>query len=171
MASGAPDWQKVFTLVPPSMTHGAPDWQRTAVGPSGEPITAIQVLGQMTAIGADLLDGGTVTLGTVVCTNTAPGLAMLAFDVPFADSYAGPSLVSEYLQVEAGGGDIAGFSSPGLPTYSLATQGDNGYYLGHATWCGLVMLTAAAATIDLVLFAAPDSIVTTTAGTVLAVWV
>lgn len=38
MASGAPDWQTVVTLVAPSLTHGAPDWQRTIVGPGGTPV-------------------------------------------------------------------------------------------------------------------------------------
>jgi len=40
MASGASDWQTVFTLVAPSLTHGAPDWQRTAVAPSGAPLAS-----------------------------------------------------------------------------------------------------------------------------------
>jgi hypothetical protein len=35
VASGAPDWERVVTLVAPSMTHGAPDWERTVVGPGG----------------------------------------------------------------------------------------------------------------------------------------
>lgn len=38
MASGAPDYQEVFTLVAPVVGSGAPDWELTAVGPGGVPI-------------------------------------------------------------------------------------------------------------------------------------
>lgn len=37
MATGAPDWQRVVSIVP-SMTAGAPDWERVVVGPGGTPI-------------------------------------------------------------------------------------------------------------------------------------
>lgn len=37
MASGAPDWQRIVSIVP-SMTAGAPDWERVVVGAGGTPI-------------------------------------------------------------------------------------------------------------------------------------
>ena len=38
MASGAADYNNVFTLVGPSLTSGAPDWEQTAVAPGGGPL-------------------------------------------------------------------------------------------------------------------------------------
>lgn len=67
MASGAPDWQTVVTLVAPSLTHGAPDWERTIVGPGGTPIGG----------GLSLVGYGHVASGSPVALNGSSGTTIL----------------------------------------------------------------------------------------------
>lgn len=56
MASGAPDWQTVITLIEPMAGVGAPDWERTVVGPGGTPIA-----GDV----SEITDGTNVATGAV----------------------------------------------------------------------------------------------------------
>lgn len=148
MASGAPDYQRVFTLVPPSMTHGAPDWQETAVGPGGEPVSAPVILGQATAADVLFVPAGVVTLAEMTLTNTAPGYAVLAFGI-FCE-YTVTVAAGEGFVVQAGG-DITGYSMAPLPQFQaypgvLVTDA-----IAVAEWCGLVYLTQAAALVALAL--------------------
>ena len=145
MSSGAPDWQRVFTLVPPSMTHGAPDWERTAVGPGGEPISGITTYGQI-VLGATvpLPDGALTPVGQVVCSNTAPGLAVVSFIVVLGLTLVG---AADGVVIELGG-DFTPYS--GFPYFDYV-PGSGAVAATVITVTGTVLgqLTIAGATIAL----------------------
>jgi len=147
MSSGAPDYQRVFTLVAPSMTHGAPDWQETAVGPSGAPIAGgITPLGTAACPGGlALVALGEVVAASVVLTNTAAGYAVVSFTVGVQFSTAAVF-----------GAGIAFYLTGDYTPYSEGAAQD-GYQPGDAVndadytgnWTGLVMLTKAAAALTI----------------------
>ncbi len=104
MASGAPDWQKVFTLVAPSMTHGAPDWERTAVGPSGTVIGGLPYYTGTVGIGITDNSG----LGITIVEEGASAIQIIALG---GMSIGG----ADGLNIENSGGiDITAPGSPGI---------------------------------------------------------
>lgn len=169
MAKGAPDYQRVFTLVPPSMTHGAPDWQRTAVGPGGAPVSGITLLGQLVAPTAAFIRNGVLDVGTVTLTNTEAGYAMLAFALQC--EYSITTVPGEGFTLLAGG-DLTSYVSAVDPQIFV----NPGVIVTNAVvtvnWCGLVYLTNAAAFIELALSASDNCTGTAIAagGPCLGVW-
>jgi hypothetical protein len=151
VVSGAPDWERVFTLVAPSMTHGAPDWERTAVGPSGAPIGGgITPLGQVTAPNTAFNPGGNVAIATLNLTNAAASYAVLEFG--FVCQYTTTGANQGFV-VEAGG-DVTPYAA-GWPTLIFAVTPGAAVTNAAiaANWCGLVYLTVANAVIALALAA------------------
>ena len=170
MASGAPDYQRVFTLVPPSMTHGAPDWQRTAVGPGGAPVSGITPLGHILADTIDIVSGGVTNIGLVNLSNTAPGYAMLAFAVEV--QYSITSVPGEGLIMEAGG-DLTSYVSSVIPLVYVNPGVIVTNATVTATWAGLVYLTRASAVVALDVSATPTctgSCIIGVSAPVLGVW-
>jgi hypothetical protein len=131
-----------------------PDWQEQVVGPGGTPIGGggITVLGQL-----KLTTGGTFTggpaiagVGSVTCSNTAAGYAMLAFALNVAlksPSSNGSAVVSVT-------GDLTESGTPqGMaPQAELFAQTNAVLIGGVCSFCGLVYLSQAAAVLELQLF-------------------
>lgn len=148
MAKGAPDYERVFTLVTPVVGVGAPDWERTAVGPGGTPIAGSPtVLDYSTAIGSD----------TVVTLNTGPpGRSMVTASSVAVGNYL--VIATALAIIQSGGADtvtfvvLPGASGPatffynsglgGYPTQGMTVTGPASQKIG-VSFGGVVEVTSA----------------------------
>lgn len=170
MASGAPDWERVFTLVPPSMTHGAPDWERTAVGPGGAPVSGITPLGNAPGAGGPLaVLPVTTVIAAFFATNAGPGYAVVSYWVPVQWSVS-VALSSGFVIV--GSVDGTSYSTDtGIPDYT-DTSITGQTFAQTVKFTGLVYLAHAHAQVQVSGWVNPGCSATVTDGgsVMLAAW-
>ena len=145
MAKGAPDYERVFTLVAPVVGVGAPDWERTAVGPGGGPLYTPTVYGASGgSSGVPCGAGAATKLVDLTCTNPAAGYYSLAFNIFYDYTTTGTS--ADQFTAEVTGNVSTAFFYPET-SYRFAQVVTTAYF--ELAWCGLVELTVADAVLHL----------------------